>query len=114
MGLSYRPVRLGWCVRDNNWDDLRRAIRLTHTLWGGCFNPIIPVENVSAEDLIKLYGVDALFPVAEEKPVTDFIAKFTWLPWPSFDKALFLAREKGADAAFLDIYHVVRNLVEAR
>lgn len=113
LEVSYRPVRLGWCVRNNSWDDLRRAIRLTHTLWGGRFNPIIPIENVTAaEDLIKLYGVDALFPIAEEKPVTDFIARFTWLPWPSFDKALFVARDGGADATFLDIYHVVRHLVE--
>ena len=26
--VRYRPVRIGWCIRNNNWNDLRRALRL--------------------------------------------------------------------------------------
>jgi hypothetical protein len=113
VGISYRPVRIGWCVRNNNWDDLRRAIRLSHTLWGGRFNPLIPVGNVAiAKPLVKLFRVDALYPVAEEGLIEDFIATFPWLPWPSFRKALFVTGEERTIAEFLDIYHVVRHIFE--
>ena len=110
--VSYRPVRLGWCVRENNWDDLRRAIRLTTTLWGGRFNPIIPVgrNGALAESLVRLFGVDALFPLADDNVLKDFVASFTWLPWPNFEQSLFI----GDDAAFLDIYHPARHLFEQR
>jgi hypothetical protein len=38
-------VRVGWCIEHDDLDGLRTALRLTHTLWGGRFNPIIPVGN---------------------------------------------------------------------
>ncbi len=111
LRISYRPVRFGWCVRNNNWDDLRRAVRLSHTLWGGRFNPVIPVENDAvAEALVKLYGVDLLYPVADERPLQDFVARFPWLPCPTFRRELFIPGGEGTKAAFLDIYHVVRDI----
>ena len=39
--VKHRPVRISWCIREGNWDDLRKVLRLTHTLWGGRYNPII-------------------------------------------------------------------------
>jgi hypothetical protein len=113
LRISYRPVRFGWCVRNNSWDDLRRAVRLSHTLWGGRFNPVIPVENTEvAEALVRLYRVDVLYPVADERPLQDFLARFPWLPWPNFRRELFIPGGKGTIAAFLDIYHVVRDIFD--
>jgi hypothetical protein len=114
LRVHYRPVRLGWCVRENNWDDLRLAIRLTHTLWGGRFNPIIPVDNLMvAASIVELYGVDILIPVADEPPIMDFVKTTSWLPWSDFDRKLFLAGQRGTVATFLDIYHVVRDLLDS-
>lgn len=111
--VSYRPIRLGWCVRKNNWDDLRRAIRLSHTLWGGRFNPLIPVgDSEVAEALVRLYRVDALYAVAADDQLKEFIANFSWLPWPNFGGELFIPAAAGKLAAFLDIYHVVRDLFD--
>lgn len=110
--VSYRPVRFGWCIRENNWDDLRSAIRLTTTLWGGRFNPIIPVggNRALSESLVRLFGVDALFPIVDDRSLKDFIASFSWLTWPNFEQSLFI----GDDAAFLDIYHPARHLFQQR
>jgi len=110
--VSYRPLRFGWCVREKNWDDLRCAIRLTTTLWGGRFNPIIPVSRnrALAESLVRLFRVDALFPLADDNLLKDFVASFTWLPWPNFEQSLFI----GNDARFLDIYHPARHLFQQR
>jgi hypothetical protein len=96
LRVSYRPVRLGWCVRDNNWEDLRRAVRLTRTLWGGRYNPVIPVGNLDlSRALVDLYGVDALYAVADDNRLHDFIAGFSWLRWPNFHKDIFIQGERG-------------------
>lgn len=113
IGVSYRPVRFGWCVRHGHWDDLRRALRLTHTLWGGRFNPIIPIDELPlAEALVRLFRVDILYPVADANQLNDFTARFPWLPWPDFRKELFTPSASGPIAGFLDIYHVVRHIFE--
>jgi hypothetical protein len=46
LRVRYRPVRFGWCVRNGNLEDYKKALEYTHTLWGGCYNPIIPIENL--------------------------------------------------------------------
>ncbi|MDP6542553.1 MAG: hypothetical protein QGH60_01095 [Phycisphaerae bacterium] len=38
-----RPVRLGFLVRPGNKTDLRRAIEINTILWGGIYNPLIPL-----------------------------------------------------------------------
>ena len=32
-------------LEENNFDDYKKALKLTHTLWGGRFNSLIPVNN---------------------------------------------------------------------
>ena len=67
----YRPARIGFCIREGNLDDLRRAIKLTHTLWGGRFNPIIPVgtDLTLANNLVELFNVDFLHLTADDPQV---------------------------------------------
>ncbi len=45
VNVTYRPIRIGFCIRQDNIDDYKKALKLTHTLWGGRYNPIIPVGN---------------------------------------------------------------------
>jgi hypothetical protein len=104
---------MGWCVRHGNWDDLRTAVRLTHTLWGGRFNPIIPVGNPKlSASLVELFQVDALYPVVDDAQIRDFIHQFPWLPWPSFHDAMFLDSLDPNGATFLDVYHPIRHIFE--
>src|SRR6266851_4020774 len=75
--IRYRPLRLGWCVREGNWEDLRKALRLAHTLWGGVFNPILSLgDPARAAQLVRLYQVDALFAAEEDGQLTAFIERF--------------------------------------
>jgi hypothetical protein len=83
VSLRYRPIRLGLCVRSGNWDDLNQALRLTHTLWGGKFNPVIPVEHPGAKLLVDKFRVDVLYPIARIDHLTDFAKAFSHLPWPA-------------------------------
>ncbi len=112
--LRYRPLRFGWCVRDGNLDDIRCVLRLTHTLWGGRYNPIIPVgDHGYGAELVDLYRVDALSPAAEDPALAEFINRFQYLRWPSIDKQFFIEGVEGRGlATFLDIYSPVRRIYE--
>jgi hypothetical protein len=112
--IRYRPARIGWCVREGNWDDLRRVLRYAHTLWGGVFNPILPVGDADrAAQLVRLYQVDALFPVVEDAQLAALAARFSYLRWPSVHPKLFVDGFEGrGHATLLDIYHPVRSIYE--
>jgi hypothetical protein len=96
---------------------MRRAIRLTHTLWGGRFNPIIPIGDTEedkqlSENLVETFHVDVLYPLADDLRIKDFLQQFKYLLWPEFQTELFQETGRGKIAEFLDIYHPVRDLFE--
>lgn len=106
--VRYRPVRIGWCIRDKNWDDFRRALRLTHVFWGGRFNPIIPVGASSAEQLVRRFRVDVLVDIVDDPQIEAFLKSFAHLPWPVLlERGLFNAEPA---PTFLDITHPLRRL----
>lgn len=112
LRLSYRPLRVGFCVRDGNFDDLRQALLLTHTLCGGRYNPLIPVQRESlSSNLVRAFRVDVLFPVADDNRLRDFITKFPHLRWPDFEPYLFYP-EDGRGCALLDVSHQVALVFE--
>jgi hypothetical protein len=82
LTLRYRPVRIGWCVRHGNWDDLRTALRVTHIFWGGKFNPIIPVGTTTAKQLVRQFRVDVLFSINGSSEAVEFTKASQALPWP--------------------------------
>ena len=112
--IRYRPLRLGWCIREGNWDDLRAVLRSAHTLWDGVFNPILSIGDADhAARLVRLYEVDALFPAAEDLQLRAFADRFSHLRWATLHRALFIQGSGGrGHATFLDIYHPVRSLYE--
>lgn len=107
--VRYRPVRIGWCVRNNNWDDLRRALFLTHVFWGGRFNPIIPIGDRSADELVRRFRVDVLFRMEDDPQTKEFIERFSHLPWPLLEPALFGPQHV---PRFLDVSHPLQTLAD--
>lgn len=110
--VRYRPVRIGWCIRDGNWEDLRRVLRLTHVFWGGKFNPIIPVEAPHAEDTVRRFRVDILVDICEDKKIEAFKDGFKYLPWPLLEPALFSRSSDGLIPNFLDVSTVLVDAAE--
>jgi len=109
--IRYRPIRIGWCIRNKNLDDYERALKMTHTLWGGKLNPIIPIGNLDfAKQLVDLFRVDVLFPVIETSEISEFIDLFPYLPWPLLGNDMFVQGFRGKEPAFLDIYQAIRLL----
>jgi AIG2-like family len=114
LRVRYRPIRLGWCVKQGDLEEVRKALRLTHTFWGGRFNPIIPLGDPElARQLIKTFRVDCLYCLSESPEGTAILNEFDYLPWPTFNKELFVDVGNGQrQAAFLDVFHPVRHLYE--
>jgi hypothetical protein len=111
LWIKYRPLRIGWCLRTGDFEGLRKTLRFTHTMWGGRYNPIIPVDNYElSNQLIKLFRVDFLLSLEDNEVVNTFIEQFNFLPNPLLhSKALFL--RSGPDKVYplvLDIYHPIR------
>ena len=111
---GFRPLRLAWCVRDGHQEDLETALRFTTCLWGGRYNPIIPVGNRLANTWVDFFRVDALFPVVDDPAIASFIAQFPHLPWPMFHRDIFIVSGRGQRplATILDVYHPIRHLYE--
>jgi hypothetical protein len=106
LRVRYRPIRIGWCVQENNLDEYRKALRLTHTLWGGRFNPVIPLGDPDlARSLVRVFRVDCLYCVGQSNEGDALRAEFKHLPWPGFDEDLFMQGMRGPMATFLDVYH---------
>lgn len=115
LQVRYRPLRIGWCIRDGNVEQLRKVLRLTHTLWGGRFNPVIPVDNFDlARQLVSVFRVDALYPASGDPQLKDFVRQFPYLPPPLFHEELFLDSDSssGKAATLLSVYHPLRHLHE--
>jgi len=110
--LRYRPLRLGWCVSSGDFDAYRRAARMSFTMWGGRFNPIIPVDQPDlAHALVKLFRVDMLVPLLPTDDVQKFVDSYKHLPWPFMNKGLFTERYGGGIAPLVvDISHPITQI----
>ncbi len=114
--VRYRPLRLGWCVREGNWDDLRSVLRYAHAFWGGAYGPILSVgtgASAEADQIVRLYQVDALFPAVEDLQLKAFVDRFPHLRWPAIQRKLFIGGSGGRGlATFLDVYQPARTIYE--
>ena len=78
--LDYRPVRIGWVAEARDVAQLATAASWSTCLWGGLFNPIIPIEDRDFSDkLIRAFGVDVLIPVAASNATTAFVDAYPHL-----------------------------------
>src|SRR3989338_5756513 len=113
--VKYRPIKIGWCVRDGNFEEIEKVLRLSHTLWGGRHNPIIPINNPDyARKLINTFRVDALYPASDAQEIEKFVAQFSHLPWPLFHQELFIDGLKAKINTVLDVQHPLRFIYEKR
>ena len=112
--LRYRPVRIGWCVQQGDLDAFRMAARWSFTMWGGRFNPIIPIDDANlAKRLIDLYRVDCLYPATENDAVKAFIEEQRHLRWIDWQVALTSDQGHGSKASTIaDIMHPIGKIYD--
>src|SRR6266513_6294151 len=84
LRVGYRPLRIGFLVRHGEMADIMTAVELNTILWGGLYNPLIPVgsDHDFARQLVKIFRADVLHPVANAADVQTFFKFHTQLSWP--------------------------------
>lgn len=89
----------------DDFDAFRAAARRTFSLWGGRYNPIIPVDDPAhARRLIDLFRVDCLFACTDSPVVRKFIDSQPHLRWPNYDTEFVLDAGIGErSSVFADI-----------
>ena len=115
--VSYRPIKIAWCVAEGSLDDFRKAIRLSTTLWGGKFNPIISVggDLNKADTVLRTFRVDALLGPGDTPEVSKFVERSDrLLPWLDLRRDLFIQGAGGPLPVLLDVYHPMQKLSEER
>jgi len=108
VDICYRPLRIAWAIHSGDHDAFRQAVRFSHTMFGGRFNPIVMVDRPEAVDLVDLYRADIIVPLGSLEAVVKFPAKFPHLKSPLFSEDLFLLDSRGpARAHILDIHNAM-------
>jgi len=111
VDICYRPLRIAWAIRSDDWVAFREVVRLTHTLWGGRFNPIVMADREEeARQTIELFRADFIVPVGASDEVQNFPLRFPYLINPLFPKDLFL-RDPGRTtrAHVLDMHNALTH-----
>jgi hypothetical protein len=106
--LDYRPVRIGWVVAGRDLGQLTTTASWNTCLWGGRFNPIIPMHDEGlADKLISLFGVDVLLTVAPTRDSKAFIELYPHLHLHMWRNSIF--NDKRCE--FVDIRHAVKRAI---
>jgi hypothetical protein len=67
VDICYRPLRVAWAIHSTDNDGFRQAVCLSHTLWGGRFNPIVMADRPEeARQLIELYRADVVVAIGSD------------------------------------------------
>ncbi|MFC1560921.1 hypothetical protein ACFL4V_00430 [Candidatus Latescibacterota bacterium] len=116
MSVKYRPARIGFLVRDGNIDDLVEVAGINTLLWGGIYNPIIPVspDTSFTVQLIKLFNVDVLYPINNSNETNNIFEKYKLLGRHTlFRHPLFKTDSSGKnELGFFDTLNIMENYWE--
>lgn len=112
VDICYRPLRIGWVIQSGDAAGFRKAVKLSHSLWGGRFNPILIADNEEdARRLIDVFRVDLIVPIGTSEMVRQFPKRFPHLINPFFQDAIFTGGKKGeARCQMLDIQNALEYL----
>jgi hypothetical protein len=91
VNISYRPLRIAWAIESSDKESFRRAVRLSHALWGGRFNPIVFVDREQEADrLVDLFRADVIWPLSDTERAREFPKRHPHIISPFFPDGLFV------------------------
>lgn len=87
ISIKYKPIKIGFLVTEGKVDDLVTVAGINSLLFGGLYNPIIPISqsnNELAEHLLDVFNVDVIYSVNNDEHVRNFAEKYPYLQNPYF------------------------------
>jgi hypothetical protein len=111
VDICYRPLRIAWAILSGDYGSFRQAVRLSYTLWGGRFNPIVFADRPEeAKEIVERFRADMIWPVGQGDAVTQFPARFPYLVKPFFADTLFRpGMNDRARAQVLDVHNMLAH-----
>lgn len=110
--IRYRPVKIGFLIEENSIDHLVKAAEINTMLWGGIYNPIIPVsdEKKYTKEFFENFQVDILYDLSKTEKTSAFIDEYPYLkPSMGAMKEIFLDYYK--QFAYIDVGNPISNSV---
>jgi len=108
VDIAYRPLRIAWTIHSGDLDSLRRAVRLSHTLWGGRFNPIVLADRPDeARQIVEVFRADLILPVGNSQEVKDLPGKFPHLIDPLMGLLFLRHQNEPGRAHVLDVHNLL-------
>jgi hypothetical protein len=112
VNICYRPLRICWAIGAGDRSAFRDAVKFSHTMWGGRFNPIAIVDRPEeAERIVDVFRADIIVPVGTGDSLDAFKKRFPHLISPFFPDGLFVgSQEHGFHSHVLDIQNALVEL----
>ena len=116
VDVSYRPLRIGWALAAQDVEACRHAARLNHALWGGRFNPLLPVDRPDhARQLAESFRVDVVLPIGTAAETVAFAESFRHLHSPFHGDGVFVGDPPwDTKANVLDVHNLFSHAYQKR
>ncbi|MFH1544095.1 MAG: hypothetical protein ABIE03_06210 [Patescibacteria group bacterium] len=102
--VKYRPIKVAFLVEKGDIDGLVKVAGINTLLWGGIYNPIIPVSPSNRDhvnQLLKLFNADVLYKVSETSEIQTIYDELPYLRDPSHI----------GERIFYEDWHTKKNLL---
>lgn len=111
VDIVYRPLRIAWAIKAGDFDAFRRIAKLSCTLAGGRYNPIVIVDAPEATRLIGSFRADVIRPVGDTLELKAFAERFPHLIEPWFGSGdLHFSNSNGRGGChLLDIHNLMAH-----
>ena len=107
VNIDYRPLRVAWLVHSSDREGFRRAVRMSHVMWGGVYNPIVQVDRPEAKSIVEVFRPDLLHPISTDAAVETFRAQYPHLITPIGLRSLFGDFAGEPRASVLDLQNLL-------
>lgn len=110
--IKKRPIKIGFLIEEGNIEDLVEIAGINTLLWGGIYNPIIPINNSKrlGENLIKTFDVDTIIcSKKNNKKINDFIKDKDYLKVGFEVEGVFLDKSNTI-FNYVDIRHLIYHI----
>ena len=113
ISTDYRPLRIGFLVDADDIKGVSSSAGVNTLLWGGIYNPIIPVlpdDDTQAKELISIFEVDILKAVQPSEQIESVVNQYPYLREIDgrFDELFYESgRRNKKELRFLDSLNIV-------
>ncbi|HAE36767.1 TPA: hypothetical protein DCX66_03630 [Candidatus Nomurabacteria bacterium] len=112
---KYKPLKIGFLVREGELDDILEVARINSFLVGGTHNLIIPINESNNEEIIKIIvnsDIDILHPIITTPALSEILKNLPYFKTPhNFSDEMWeedWRADKKNEFIYLDVFHTIK------